>query len=264
MMRAARLAVVLIAALVSVSGRADYRGADMVTLPAGSYVPFYVRDSVKPGRVTKPISRTVVIRPFRLDRFPVTNAQFLAFVQSHPEWRRSQIKSVFADAHYLAHWRGELVPRNAADSERPVTNVSWFAAAAYCRANHKVLPTTDQWEYALANRGTDTDAIKRRILAWYSTPANRELPAVRSGAVNGYGVGGLVGSVWEWTRDFNSMMSGPDLRGAQAGAQFCGGSSLGATDASDYAAFMRYAMRQSLKASYTVSNLGFRCALDTP
>jgi len=260
MMRAVRLAAVLIAALASVSGRAEYRGAEMAALPAGSYVPFYVRDSVKPGRPPAPAFRSVAVRAFRFDRFPVTNAQFLVFVRDHSEWRRSQIKAVFADAHYLAHWQGDLALRKPADGERPVTNVSWFAAAAYCRANHKMLPTTDQWEYVLANRGADTDTIKRSILSWYSTPANRELPSVRSGDVNRYGVSGLVGLVWEWTLDFNSMMSGPDLRGAQAGAQFCGGSRLGATDAGDYAAFMRYAMRQSLKASYTVSNLGFRCA----
>ena len=255
---------VFIAALASLGGRPEYRGADTVALPAGSYVPFYVRESAKPGRPPKPVSRSVAIRAFRLDRFPVTNAQFLAFVRGHPEWRRSQVKAVFADAHYLAHWQGDLALRNAAYGERPVTNVSWFAAAAYCRASHEMLPTTDQWEYALANRGADTVAIRRRILLWYSSPANRELPPVRSADVNAYGVRGLVGLVWEWTLDFNSMMSGPDLRGAQAGAQFCGGSSLGATDPADYAAFMRYAMRQSLKASYTVSNLGFRCAQDMP
>ena len=73
---------------------------------------------------------------------------------------------------------------------------------------------------------------------------------------------GLVGLVWEWTRDFNSMMSGQDLRASSV--RFCGGSSLGAADPSDYASFMRYAMRESLKAAYTTGNLGFRCASDVP
>ena len=39
-----------------------------------------------------------------------------------------------------------------------------------------------------------------------------------------------------------------------------GAASLGARDTGDYAAFMRYAFRQSLRGAYTVHNLGFRCA----
>jgi sulfatase modifying factor 1 len=34
---------------------------------------------------------------------------------------------------------------------------------------------------------------------------------------------------------------------------------LGATDLMNYAAFMRYAFRGSIKAKYAVQNLGFRC-----
>jgi len=41
---------------------------------------------------------------------------------------------------------------------------------------------------------------------------------------------------------------------------FCGSGAAGAVDPSDYAAFMRFAFRGSLKAVYTQANLGFRCA----
>ena len=43
---------------------------------------------------------------------------------------------------------------------------------------------------------------------------------------------------------------------------FCGSGSVNATDLMNYAAFMRYAFRGSLKANYTTKNLGFRCAKD--
>lgn len=42
----------------------------------------------------------------------------------------------------------------------------------------------------------------------------------------------------------------------------CGAGSVGAKDRENYAAFMRYALRSSLEASYSVANLGFRCAYD--
>jgi formylglycine-generating enzyme required for sulfatase activity len=43
---------------------------------------------------------------------------------------------------------------------------------------------------------------------------------------------------------------------------FCGAGALGAADTSDYAAFMRAALRSSLKANNTTTSLGFRCARD--
>ena len=38
----------------------------------------------------------------------------------------------------------------------------------------------------------------------------------------------------------------------------------GARDFTDYPAFMRTAVRSSLKANYTVPNVGFRCARSIP
>jgi len=226
---------------------------DMVPIPAGSYVPFYTRESVRKPQTATPVSA------FALDRAPVTNAQFLAFVQRHPEWSRSRVPALFADRHYLQDWAADFRLADARAGERPVTDVSWFAAQAYCRAQGKSLPTTDQWEFALYDNGRNAKAVREQILAWYATPSAANLPAVSKLPINGYGVSGLVGAVWEWTLDFNSMMAGSDLRGN--GTRFCGGASLGASDPTDYAGFMRYSLRASLKASYTTENLGFRCAL---
>jgi formylglycine-generating enzyme required for sulfatase activity len=255
------LRALLAALLLACGGSAPLSaGADdgMAALPAGSYLPFYTRESAKVLRRPSATKKTVAVAAFRLDRYPVSNGEYLGFVRRHPEWRRSRIAALFADAHYLSHWAGDVALRDADDAARPVTNVSWFAAGAYCKAQGKTLPTTDQWEYALADGGRDAAARKTAILAWYGVPATHALEPARAAVANGYGVHGLIGLVWEWTRDFNSLMSGADLRGSNS--QFCGGGSLGATDATDYAAFMRYSMRASLQASYTTRNLGFRCA----
>lgn len=250
-----------LAALLLAAARVGAAQPDdgMVPLPAGSYAPFYARENT--GRTSKTPERRVSVSPFLLDRFPVTNAQFLTFVAAHPHWRKSLVKAIFTDARYLAHWPADLALRGG-DASRPVTNVSWFAAEAYCEAEGKELPTTDQWEYALADRDRAPTSLRQEILDWYGRPNSGELSSVQSAPANGYGVRGLAGLVWEWTLDFNSTMSGPDLR--SSGARFCGGSSLGAADASDYASFMRYAMRASLKAVYTTGNLGFRCARNRP
>ncbi len=234
----------------------------MVRVPGGDYLPFFEKSAGKgktwvasiPGRVAA----------FRLDVFPVTNGQFLDFVRQHPEWRRSRVKPLFADRGYLAKWRSDLKLAEAWAASEPVTNVSWFAAEAYCEARGLRLPTTEQWEYALADQGRDQALVAQRSLAWFSAPNPRHLDAVGRGAPNGFGLYDLVGLVWEWTLDNNSFMTGTEQRNTSGedDAAFCGSGSIGVRDAADYPAFMRYALRTSLKAAYTVDNVGFRCEGD--
>src|SRR5512144_1183687 len=54
--------------------------------------------------------KQVSVADFRLDRTPVTNAQFARFVQQHPQWRRDQVAALFADTEYLSHWASPVEP----------------------------------------------------------------------------------------------------------------------------------------------------------
>ena len=84
-----------------------------------------------------------------------------------------------------------------------MTNVSWFAARAYCKARGLGLPTTRQWEYALAEGGRGHKAVRARSLEWLAEP-NGAGPDPVGGPANGYGLRDLVGLVWEWTDDFDA------------------------------------------------------------
>lgn len=233
---------------------------DMIAVPSGEYTPFFERN-LSPGETP-----AVHVSAFLMDPRPVTNRQFLEFVATHPEWRKSRIKSVFADSHYLAKWTSDVGWGKDVDANAPVTNVSWFAAKAYCTSRHMSLPTTDQWEYALADKGRMADVVKTKVLSWYAKANARKICPVGQGTPNGFGIYDLVGLVWEWTLDFSSFISSSELRGSanEEKTLFCGGASLGALDAADFAAFMRFSMRASLKASYTTNNLGFRCVANNP
>jgi formylglycine-generating enzyme len=232
----------------------------MVLLPAGSYTPL-VRGETDPKKVT--------VRAFFLDVFPVTGADYLEFVTANPKWRRSNVKRLFADQNYLIQWAGDLDVGGAVASNAPVTHVSWFAAKAYCQWKGRRLPTTGEWEYAATASSTRADGandleFKQQVLAWYAEPSVAKLPPVGSRRSNFYGIHDLHGLVWEWVADFNTAMVTGDARG-DTGLErqlFCGSGSQGASDRSNYPAYMRYAFRSSLKASYTVQNLGFRCAKD--
>jgi len=209
------------------------------------------------------------VKSFRLDAVPVTNEKFLEFVRANPRWQRSRVKRIFTDDNYLKHWASDLDPGTNAHPDQPVVWVSWFAAKAFAQWQGKRLPTLAEWEWAAAASPTLADgsrdaAFQRDIFRWYSTPSPVVLPAVASGPSNFWGVRDLHGLVWEWVSDFNSATVTGDARGDTGLDRqlFCGAGAIGARDPGNFPAFMRYGFRSSLKAAYTVHNLGFRCAKD--
>lgn len=249
-------------------GTISAHAADRVRIAGGLYRPLY-RQPV-PGTSRDTVRRqTVAVRvvPFELDRTPVTNADYLAFVRAHPEWRRSRVSRLFADETYLVHWRGDLDPGPRAPAESPVVHVSWFAARAYAAAHGARLPTIAEWELAAAADEKRTDATRdpaflEKVREWYARPAVSVLPAVGQGPPNAWGVQDLNGLVWEWTLDWNSALVSGESR-ADASLErslYCGAGASGAADFADYAAFMRFAYRASLEARYTTAQLGFRTA----
>ncbi len=232
----------------------------MVRIPAGSYRPLYSAAGEPKVRVAA----------FALDRDVVTRGEFLRFVTRQPAWRRGAVRAVFADASYLRDWPGALEagPREAL--AQPVRNVSWFAAKAYCSAQGKRLPTADEWEYAASASATRRDAsrdagFRAHLLALYAS-RHAAAPLPRRAETNAYGVRGLHDLGWEWTLDFNSVVVPDDSRAAGSGADardrhlYCASAAIGASDPTDYPAFMRYAVRAGLTARTTLDGLGFRCA----
>ncbi|MFO7893344.1 MAG: formylglycine-generating enzyme family protein [Longimicrobiales bacterium] len=227
----------------------------MATVPAGRYLPLYSPDTA-----------AVAVASFRMDAFPVTRADFAAFVAARPEWRRDRVKPVFAADRYLASWTSTLDPGAAPDA--PVTQVSWFAARAFCAWEGKRLPTVDEWEYtARADEtrvNTSRDASHKARILRLTTGREKPAPAVGSVFENVYGIHDMHGLVWEWVSDFNTVTVGTDSRGTSQRDNnlYCAAGAEGATDTEDYAAFLRYAFRASLKGRATSAALGFRCAAD--
>lgn len=218
-----------------------------------------------------PATTQVHVKAFRLDPRPVTNGQFLEFVQRRPEWRRDRVPRLFADDGYLSHWAAPGALGGEAGSDQPVTRVSWFAARAYCAAAGGRLPDWNEWELAaaaderVADARTDT-AWRARILDWYSRPATDPLVSVGLGHPNLYGVQDLHGLVWEWVEDFGSLMVSSDSRdqGDPDKLEFCGAGSISAQDRENYPVLMRVAFLSALEGRSTARRLGFRCADSGP
>lgn len=225
------------------------------TIEAGTYVPLY-------GNRNKKVS----VKSFQMDVYPVSHADFQAFVRLNPRWQRGQIPSLYADANYLRTWASDTT--FSANPLSPIHNVSWFAAKAYCQCQGKRLPTVDEWEYVAMANETLKDArtlstYNQEILDGYESPKTY-LKSIGQQKANAWGIHDLHGLVWEWTADFNTiLLTGESRNDTETDKdRFCGSGSLNATDLMNYAAFMRYAFRGSLNAKFSVQNLGFRCVKD--
>ena len=252
-MKAAGIIALMLALL---PGAAAATGTGDVPIPGALF------QSVLPET---PGTKTVVA-PFRLDVSLVSNADFARFVRAHPEWRRGAVAPLLADGGYLRHWTSADEPGKT-EARKPVTQVSWFAASAYCETRGARLPIWHEWELAAAASGTAPDARddaawRQRILDWYSTSARGALPDTGASQPNYYGVRDLHGVAWEWVLDAGSMMVSDDSReqGDPDTNRFCGSGALSLEQKENYAVLMRIAMLSSMKASYTSGSMGFRCA----
>jgi formylglycine-generating enzyme required for sulfatase activity len=230
----------------------------MMRIGSGYHTPLYKTPSELDS---------VHVDAFRLARYPVTNAEYLAFVKANPTWQRSRVKALFADDSYLRHWASDLTLGPDAPPEHPVVYVSWFAATAYARWLDKRLPTTTEWEYAARASATHRDGyadpgFKARVLA--HATGDRPLRDVQSTAANAWGVYGMHDLVWEWVEDFNTQVINGDARYNTAfdKQRFCGSGALDATEFEDYAAFLRFSVRTGLEATHTTAQLGFRLAAE--
>jgi len=246
--------------------------ACLVPLAAAAADPGYVR--VPAGDFATVLAYEDAPGPQRVDAFemmvrPVSNADFQAFVRAQPQWRRDRVSPLLAGRGYLEHWRANDKPAPGTQAGQPVTHVSWFAASAYCSAQGARLPRWIEWEYAAAADAKRRDARRdpawrERILAWYSEPATRPLPASGAGAPNTYGLRDLHGVVWEWIDDHASLLVSGDNReqGDPDKARFCGAGALSVADREQYAVLMRVALLSSVEAADSTSQLGFRCVKD--
>jgi len=246
------LAALLLVAMTGVASAAttttkpSLKRAGMVAVPAGKYHPLYADGAP-----------AIPVHAFSIDRTPVTRAQYLAFARSNPTWL-------------------EGVDASATKLDRPMTGVTWSAARAYCAAQGKRLPTTAEWEYVAAADEKRRDATRdpaflQRLVSLYTTRPEARVNGAGEKFRNVYGVSALHGVVWEWTSDFDGGKGEHAGHEAMAGMKHdgkvhdhmlsCASAAIGASNAGDYAAFMRYQFRAGLTRSSAQQMLGFRCAI---
>ncbi|MDY6875415.1 MAG: SUMF1/EgtB/PvdO family nonheme iron enzyme [Chloroflexota bacterium] len=170
---------------------------ELVRVPAGEFLMGGDKSKDKKAYDYEQPQHRLHVSEFYIGKYPVTNAQYAAFVRA----TKQQVPR---------HWKKGKIP--SGKGNHPVVYVAWYDALAFCewlsRETGKdfCLPTEAEWEKAA--RGTGG-----RIYPWgngqptaelcnfgnnigRTTPVGQYSPQGDSP----YGCADMAGNVWEWTR----------------------------------------------------------------
>ena len=221
----------------------------MVLVPAGEFT----MGSVGGDPDEQPV-RKVYVGAFFMDKHQVGVSQYARFLEathhdSPPEW---------------------TLMNKPPNWTRPIANVDWMEADAYCKWAGKRLPTEAEWEKAA--RGTDgriypwgNEPPARHYATsgkdiWSSHTATSPVGTLEEGK-SPYGIYDMAGNVWEWVSDWYDQdyyRTGPTQNpsGPRKGESkvIRGGSWGSGTDD------LRAANREVHVPSFRGFGTGFRCA----
>ncbi len=208
---------------------AQTRVDGMVELPAGSYE---IGTAPRVGAYDNEWpSHTVELERFRIARAPVTNCEFLAFIEDggyEAEGYWSQDGWLICQAlgwEHPKYWQAtddgwvtrEFDREIALPPDQPVVHTSYYEAEAYASWAGKRLPTEKEWEIAAS---WDPATGTRRLYPWGDDPWSPERanlgqrlygPAPVGAYPEGISAVGchqMVGDVWEWTSSLHTGYPG--------------------------------------------------------
>ncbi len=219
---------------------------DWVKIPSGAFIYQYDSPPVLPT--------------FYVARYPVTNAQFQAFID--------------AGGYRNAAWWQDLAERieepkipERHEPNAPRETVSWFEAVAFCRwlsaqlGFTVTLPTEQQWERAA--RGTQGlqypwgSEFRQDFTNCDDSIGRTSAAGIYPHAASPEGVMDLAGNVWEWCLNEYSIPANCRLSGHKARV-VRGGSWDFDPD------FVRSAVRFPYHPDFRFNNLGFRVLCSSP
>ncbi len=177
-------------------------GAPMVLVPAGPF-PMGVPPGDRDGGRDEYPRHEVHLDAYYIDTFEVTNGRYLEFVKATHHRVPQNAKNPTRNL-----WQGEAISDSLAD--RPVVNVDWADAEAYCKWVGKRLPTEAEWEKAAKGNhdwrfpwGSVEPTAKHLNYnqKWIGEKTLMPVGSYEAGK-SPYGLYDMAGNVWEWVNDW--------------------------------------------------------------
>ncbi len=183
--------------IASKAAKYEIQEADgMVKVPAGQFV--YGNEP------ERKLTIATIEEDFEIDRYPVTNEDFLTFLNEVKETRQNEF------AEWVRHDRSRIKQSasgfeiEAGFERHPVVGISWHAATAYAEHVKKRLPTEQEWEKAARGIdgrhypwGEEFDPKKCNTLEGEQATTT-EVEKYDKGR-SPYGANDMAGNVWDWT-----------------------------------------------------------------
>ena len=225
----------------------------------------------------KPIHK-VNAPDFYIGKYPITNRQFLPFLQEMGNQEEEGTNWVNLEGQYEGVRCGIKKQDDAFHcvnrlEHHPMIYVSWHGAKAYCKwlsekANKNYrLPTESEWEYA-ARGGKSSQGFpyagsnKLKEVGWYYTNSHMETKPVGLKLPNRLGLYDMSGNVFEWCEDHwhddhgEVPKDGSAWRGDKENEERVvrGGSWF------DYYSYCRVSYRNGINHDFRYYDVGFRIA----
>jgi iron(II)-dependent oxidoreductase len=199
------------------------QSTEMVHVPGGVFV--MGTDDRSRALDNERSAHLVDVPGFFLDKTPVTNAAYAAFIEDGgyedrelwdgAGWEHITKENIASPKHWYqpephSWWTVCFGFDEPVDPNGPVVHVTWYEADAYARWAGKRLPTEAEWEKAAS---WDPETGTKGLYPWGNEKpargdgrANLDQLAFRPAPVgaypegaSAYGALGMIGDVWEWT-----------------------------------------------------------------
>lgn len=172
---------------------------DMIFILAGTFT--MGRDD---GPEDERPAHPVTLPAFQIDRQPVTNREFAAFLNARGHTAPTGERYYdFDDGDARIHAVNGKYIADRGFENHPAVEPTWLGARDYCAWRGKRLPTEAEWEKAA--RGGDArkfpwgNATPTRAHAQFAVRFNDTAPVENfSAGASPYGVLGMAGNAWHW------------------------------------------------------------------
>jgi formylglycine-generating enzyme required for sulfatase activity len=244
----------------------DYDPANIAAVCAEEIMPTLTWCDIPAGEVTidyEHRSVTYYVEGFKISQYPITNAQFKAFLDDEHGYRDSVWWEFLPEAHEWRSRNDQPLPPKFAWGDHPRHNINWYEAMAFCqwwsdKSGTKVtLPTEQQWQRAA--QGDDA-----RLYPWGNrfdrSRCNTRESKLRTTCsvtryendASPYGVHGMAGNVWQWCHNTDPNLNTSPNKGRALPRAVRGGSYISVAQRS------RTNFHFYLNPLYQYATIGFR------